>query len=261
MMRLRFGGSISGSTLSGGTSVESAAIGITDWGGLWGHPGFRGVNPTLLSQDGSQFRRKPYGPRIMTLSVAVWNRDAQGTITAPDGACEELDLNRDTLLTLVDGDGGQFIIEDEQTDGDIRWIRAAVSGPANFIQGPLFGGKHAAYTLLLPLMAAYPFWQSETLHDETVTTSLVNAGNGRIGNAVITLGGSASIANDEGDELVNLDGTAIVVDVGARTVTQGGNPADNLLDVATGFWMRFGRGTTTLTTAGTVDVEFRDHWL
>ena len=263
--RVRFGGTISGSTLSGGTVVESQAIGLTTWGGLLGHPGFRGFNAQTLGRDGSIHRDKPYAPRLMTLSVAAWNRDAVGTITAAGGAAEELDDNQDTLLGLIDGNGGEFIAEVDMTDGTTRWIRLAVSGPASFVDGPLFGAVHAARTLLVPLIAAYPMWQSETLYSDTLSgaDTLTNLGNGRISNAVLTFSGDGTLTNtDNGDALTVAGSTAAVtVDVAAQTVLMGGTAADNVLTPATPEWMRFKGGTTNVTATVSVGVSYRDHWI
>jgi hypothetical protein len=261
-LRIRFGGTITGSTITGGTSVESQAIGLTNHSGYLGHPGRSGFNSRLLGTDGSYYRPKPTAPRVFTMSVAAWDRDSAGTITAPNGKCEELEDNQDTLLGLIEANGGQFMIERDMEDTTTRWIMAEVNGPAYFVEGPLFGEVHAAYTLLIPLLAAYPYWQSETLNTEAGGATLVNDGNGRISNSVITLGGSATLENDEtGDVIENLDGSAIIVDVGARTVTQGGNPADALLDPATPEWMRFVGGTNNLTTSGSVSISYRDHFV
>lgn len=264
--RIRFGGTITGSTLTGGTIVESQAIGLTSWSGLLGHPGKRGVNSTLLGQDGQYWRPKNYAARVMTLSVAAWDRNASGTITAPNGRCEELDDNQDTLLELIDGNGGEFIIEYDHAGGDTRWIRAEVAGPATYTDGPVFGSRHAARTLLVPLTAAYPFWQSETLHTDTLSGSdtVVNAGNGRIGNAVLTFSGDLTFTNTTTGDVLEVDGStaAVTVDVGARTVTMSGSPADGVLLPAEQYWMRFQKGTNNVTVStGTVGVEFRDHWL
>ena len=247
--RIRFGGTISGSTLSGGTVVESQALGLTSWDGMLGHPGRRGSDLPLLGNDGNYRReRKPYRARLMTLSVAAWDRSASGTITAPNGRCEQLDDNEDTLLALVDGDGETFIIERDMTDGTTRWIEAEISGAATFTQGPLFGTGRSARTLLIPLTCWYPFWQSETLNTDTITgvDTISNAGNARIQNMVLAYSGDGTFTNS--DEAVNLEvsgsGSTVTVDVGAKTVVESGSPADNLLIVDRDFWMVFGPGTT-----------------
>lgn len=263
--RIRFGGTISGSTLSGGTLVESQAIALTTWSGLLGHPGYRGTNSVTLGRDGSSHRAKPYRERMFTLSVAAWNRDSVGTITAPGGKCEELDDNQDTLLGLIDGNGGQFIIEQDMTDGTTRWIRAEVSAGAYYVDGPVFGESFAARTLFVPLVSAYPFWQSETLNSDTLSgsDSLVNAGNGRISNAVLTFAGDGTLTNSDNGQTLTVAGSsaAVTVDVYAQTVTMSGSPADNVLTPGDSQWMTFSAGTTSVTTTVSVGVSYRDHWI
>lgn len=254
--RVRFGGTIAGSTISGGTVVTSPSIFVNEVE-LLGHPGFRGFDTPLLSSDGEFFRtQKPLNPRFMTLTILTFDRDINGLVTDPDGNCQELENSTDTLLGLLGL--GQFMIERELPNGDVRWIMAQVNGAASFIQGPI----HTSRQLICPIRCAYPMWQSETQTSGAITTSVVNAGNGRISNAVITLGGSAVLTNpSSGERLENLDGGSIVVDVGTRTVTQGGSPADNLLEPSTPSWMTFGGGTTTITTTGSVSAVRRDHWI
>lgn len=258
--RVRIGGTISGSTLSGGTLIESQAIGLLNWNGMYGHPGFKGGDWAQFGQDGEQPRpQKRYAPRFPVLTIAVWDRTALGTVTAPGGRCEELDDNLDTFMGLIDGGGGQFILERDQTDGTTRWIRAELNGPVTGVQGPVFGALTAAYTFVLPLRCAYPMWQSEVLNATTLSgaDSLVQLGNGRISNAVLTYAGAGVLTVDG----YTLETTgAAVVDVGAFTVTSGG-AADNLLIPSRPWWVTFGSGTTTTNSTVSIGVSYRDHFL
>ena len=269
-MRVRIGGTISGSTLTGGTVLESEQFALQDGhAALIGHPGYRGGNWVRLGADGESYRYdKAYNPRFMTLSIAVWDRDASGTITQAD-RCEQLDFNIDTLMGLLDG---LFILE-RDVMGDTRWIRAQLAAPATAIPGPLFSAYNSAYTILAPLVAPYPFWQSETLHSTVVSgaTALANAGNARISNGVFVFSGDGTFTNSDGDEQGNsyamtVDGSggAVTVDVYNATVTQGGSPADNTLSAEKPYWMVLGRSgdiaTVNVTSTVSVTVAHRDHW-
>lgn len=269
--RIRFGGSISGSTLSGGTVVEGTALALQDGhAGLIGHPGFRVQDQARLGMDGDWYLPdKSYNSRIMTLSIAAWDRDATGTITAAGGRCEELEDNIDTLLELLDGDGGRFIIERDMTDGTTRWIRAQVSGQVTATTGPVFGESTSAYTLIIPLRCPYPLWQSETQHSQAVSgaDTIVNAGNARIANAILAFSGDGTFTNSDGDEdgasydlVVSGSVATVTVDVGEATVTQSGSSADNLLTPDKPWWLRLGKGTTNVTSTVSVTVTYRDHW-
>lgn len=263
-MRLRFGGTISGSTITGGTLVDSPAISMVNHNNIWGLPGRRGFNSELLGQPGSRHRRKLPRPRLMTLSVSVWDRDDQGTITAPNGKCEELEDNMDTLLGLLGGGrGGQFMIQDDRQDSTTRWIMAE-AGEAFFVEGPLFGELHAAYTLLCPVTCAYPFWQSETLNSDTLSgaDTLTNAGNAPIYNSVLTYSGDGTLTNSDDGDTLEVDGSSgsVIVDIGERTVTQGGSAADGLLIPSDPTWMVFGAGTTNVNATVSIGASYRDHW-
>lgn len=260
-MRLSLGGTVSGSTLVGAVSVESPQISVVSHGGYLGVPGRTGFAPRLVGRPGSWPGSRPTAERLITLTLAAWDRDATGTVTHPDGRCAQLEDSQDLLLSLLDP-GRPTILSREMADGSVRWIEVEAATPAAFQPGPLFGGGAAATTIVVPLTAHYPWWQSLDLRSETVTSDIPAGGTGVVHNAVVVLDGGAAIENPAtGDRLENLDSGAITVDVGAMTVTQGGLPADNLLAVATPQWLRFGPGSTSVTVSGTVDVEWRDHWI
>lgn len=262
--RVRMGGTISGSTLSGGTVIESQAIGLVNWNGMYGHPGFKGGDWAQYGQDGETVRtQKRYAPRFPVLTIAAWNRDADGAVTHPDGSCGELDDNIDTLMGLIDGGGGQFILERDQADGSTRWIRCELNGPVSGVQGPLFGQVHAAYTFVVPLRCAYPFWQSETESSTTLSgaDSLVQNGNARISNATLVYAGDGTLTVDGYTLEVDGSASAVTVNVGAFTVTQSGAAADNLLIPSRPWWVTFGPGTTVTSSDVSITATFRDHWL
>ena len=262
--RIRVGGTISGSTLSGGTVIESQAIGLVDWSAIYSHPGFKGQDWQPYGADGFTYRpRKRYNARYMTLSVAAWNRDAAGSITSPDGACGELADNIDLLMGLFDGEGEQFILERDQPDGTTRWIRGQLAGPATGVPGPLFTEAHAAYTFVLPIVCAYPFWQSEAEHSTTLSgaDSLVQAGNARIANATLVFAGDGTLTADGDTVEVSGSAAAVTVNVGARSVTMSGGPADNVFTADQPWWLTFGPGTTTTSGTASVTVTYRDSFL
>lgn len=262
--RIRMGGTISGSTLSGGTLIESRALGLTSWNGVYGHPGFKGSDWSQFGQDGNAYRaNKRYSPRFLTLTIAAWDRDSAGTVTAPGGRCEELDDNIDTLMGLIDGEGGQFILERDMTDGTTRWIRAQVFGQVTSVQGPVFGNTTAAFSFVVPLIAAYPMWQSETESTTTLSgaDSLVQLGNGRISNPVLVFAGDGTLTIDGYTLEVSGSAAAVTVDVSDFSVTQSGSAADDLLIPSRPWWVTFGAGTTTTSSDVSIDVTYRDHWL
>lgn len=262
--RIRVGGTITGSTLSGGTVIESQAIGLESWDGLYGIPGFKGTDWAQYGQSGLAYRpRKKTAPRYLTLTVNAWDRGADGTITAPGGRCEELADNIDTLTGLFYAAGEQFILERDQPDGTTRWIRAQLSAPAVALRGAMFGSAHSSYTFTLPLVCAYPWWQSEAELSTTLSgaDSLVQSGNAPIENAVLVFAGDGTLTADGVTLTVAGSGAAVTVDVGALTVTEGGSPADNVLTPSSPDWLIFGPGTTVTSGTASVGVTYRDSWV
>ena len=269
--RVRIGGAISGSTLSGGTVIESEALSLQNGhADLVGHPGYRGGNWTRLGVDGDDYRYdKALNARFMTLTVAAWDRNFEGLITEAD-RCAQLDLNIDTLMGLLDG---RFIIE-RDVRGSTRWIRAEVASHVTAIPGPVFGASTSAYTFLIPLRCPYPLWQSETEYSTVVSgaSTITNLGNARIPNATYAFSGDGTFTNSDGDEEGNSYGMtvsgssgAVTVNVEAATVTEGGSAADNLFTADKPYWMRLGRtgdiGTVNVTSTVSVTVTHRDQFL
>jgi len=268
--RVRVGGTISGSTLSGGTLIESQAFALLDGhSALLGHPGFQGSDPTRLGIDGEDYQAdKAYRPRFMTLSVAAFDRSFNGTITAAD-RCDQLDINVDTLMGLIDG---RFIVE-RDTEAGTRWIKCQVAAGVVAIPGPVFGGTHSAYTFAIPVKAAYPLWQSETLHQTVISGAgtITNAGNARIPNAEFVFAGDGTFTNSDGDENGDSYGMtvagssgAVTVNVEAGTVTEGGSAADNLFTADKPYWMRLGVpgdvASVSVTSTVSTTVNYRDQW-
>lgn len=264
--RLRLGGSISGSTLSGGTVIDAGGIAISTWDGMLGFPGFRGVNLPLLGSDGEYHRTgKPYNARIVTLNFRAYGRDATATVTS--SVREHLEANMDDILELIAGAGEQAILERDMADGSTRWIRIQPLAAAQYITAPFFNNAMGSYDLPVIASAAYPFWQSET---ETTTVipigagAIPNLGNARIANGKFTFAGAGSITNNtNGDALVAT--AACLVDVGTRQISNGGSPTPGRLDPPNRdhwFHTNNGGGSSAVTVAGAqVTVVTRDHWL
>ena len=262
--RLRLGGSISGSVLSGGTTIDAAGIAISTSTGMLGHPGYRGANPQLLGSDGSFHQTsKPLRARNLTLNFRAYGRDATGLVVTSVG--EHLEANMDQILELIDGAGEQIILERDMADGTTRWIQIQNLVAASFAEGTFFNPSMGSYDLPVFAVAAYPYWQSEAEHTQVVTPgadTIVNAGNARISNAVFALAGAGSFTNDDSGDV--LTATAVVtVDVGLRTISNAGSPTPGRLDPPNrDYWFRLGKGTTNVTAAAVnTTVTYRDHWL
>jgi len=263
--RLRLGGSISGSVLSGGTVIDSGGIAISTRSGMYGFSGYKGQNPQLIGSDGQYHRtRKPIRAKTLTLNLRAYGRDATGVVTTSVG--EHLEANMDEILQLIAGAGEQVILERDMEDGSTRWIRIQPLVEALFVEGAFFNPSMGSYDFPVICTAAYPFWQSETEHSEVIAVgsdTIPNLGNARIGNAKYTFAGAGSFTNDDnGDKLVAT--AACLVDVGLRQISNAGSPTPGRLDPPNRshwIWLSDDGGTTNVTVTGSqVTVEYRDHW-
>ena len=262
--RLRLGGTISGSTLSGGTVIDAGGIAITSQSGLYQFPGFRGLNPQLLGSDGQFHRtRKPYRAKQIVLNFRAYGRDATGTVTTTKR--EHLEANLEDIFELIAGDGEQAILERDMADGTIRWIQIQTLQAAAFAQSSFFNNEMGAYDLPVFATAAYPFWQSELQTTQVIPAgadTIVNLGNARISNLNLAFAGAGSFTNDDDGDVVTAT-AAVTVDVGNKTISNGGAPTPGRMDPPNreGDWFRVGPGTTNVTAAGTtVTAIWRSHW-
>jgi hypothetical protein len=266
--RLRLGGSISGSTLSGGTLIETSGKNLFVHSTYLGIPGKKSGNLNTPSRDGQYARvgsasgpGKLYAQRNMTLSFIVYGLDDDGLVVTGD-QCEEMEINLDEVKDLLSSEA-EIILERDWSDGTTRWLRIEQIGEAFDTPGPVRYSKQ----LVVPVVAAYPFWQSETLYTGTITGTplvIVNNGNAPIPNLSLSYAGDAVVTHAAYGAVLEVDGSAgtVIVDCGARTVTQSGSPADNLLIRNKPYWIRLPKAGGTLTRTGaTVTVSWRDQWL
>lgn len=271
--RLRMGGTLAGSVISGGTVIDAGGIAIETYSGIWGIPGRRGADSPLLNVDGERFAPgKPYRARDLTLNFVAYDTDATGVITLSDGRREHLEFNRDAILGLLTAGSGRVILEQDVADGTgppisvlTRFIEIEVLTAAEFSQGPIFDTGSGSYRIPVFVHAAYPMWQSEVLTTAVAPATIVNAGNGRISNTVINATGAGTMTHDDGDEqgpYSLITNAACDIDIGRQRVTLAGVLADNLMDPPErDFWMRFEGGITNVTVPGGWTVQYRDHFV
>jgi len=273
--RLRMGGVVSGSSITGGTVIESGGIALASWDGILGYPGRVGEDAPILGRDGAHRNTKTYRERLVNVAFLARDRDATGTIVLPDGRRQHLQVNLDGIASLIDGAGATVILERDLADGAggtvTRWIELeAVEASTPVRRSALFGPSHSAYEVVQQFRAAYPMWQSETLHTDTLTQAgspnvIANAGNGRISNAVLVFAADSLVTHGTDAATLEITGSAgaVTVDIGAASITNGGGSADNLLEPpAQACWMRLYPGANALTVTGAnVDLSWRDHWL
>jgi hypothetical protein len=212
---------------------------------------------------------------VFSIALLARDRSAAGTITTVDGRRYEMESNLDDIAALLDGEGATAILERDVADGAggtvTRFIEfEAVDATSPVVRGPIFGSTHSAYSFTQQVRAAYPFWQSETLHTQTLTqagspNAVANAGNARVANALLTFSGDSLLSHTDGATL-EIDGSTAntFIDVGASTIQTGAGVAkDNLLEPpGAPYWLRLYPGANALTVTGAnIDLSWRDHWL
>lgn len=264
---LRLGGTVSGSTITGGTSIDGYQIGIVAYDGIGGAPGRTPQPYIVVDKDGSvQNGDWTYRERSLTLNIAAYDRDASGGFTEPDRQ-QQLEANIDLLTGLVDGDtDGNVILEKDRGDGTTRWISGTVIEAYQLAQGPVFGANRAAYQAAIILRCPHPLWQSKTQYSQVISgaTALTVEGNARVGNMTLVFASDSVFTHsDSGDTFeITGSGAATTVDVGARTIVSAGVPADGLYRASTRYWQRWDPGTVNVTkSAGNVTAYWRSQWL
>ena len=257
--RVRVGGVVSGSTITGGQNLETFGYGFEVWGGSLASPPPVGADPRVLYLDGRPKGRRYWDGKQIVLSLIVLYVDpATGNILTSRG--EHLEGNTDTLLGLLVTDA-PVVIERDQADGSTRFIEGWVA--AAF---PV-GQEKDVRSLVVPVDCVTPWWQGKTEHSTTITgsgniTTLGNAPN--VSNPIINFPGDGLLTHTTSGDTVQVTGStgAVTVDVGRRTVMMGGNPAANVLRVSSGHWLRMVKGLNTFTEVGAnPTIKYRDQWV
>lgn len=258
---LRIGGTLSGSGITGGISVNDTRIAVSDWSGLLGKVGY----DRQLVQVAGRAGGYPVGDgvpdvRFLTLNLAVtrWAATGRGSLTEASED-EQVDANTDALLeTLADPDG--FYLERDLGDGTSRFVHAYAIDSFSFSQRIW---RRAS----IPLRADTPFWRSggaQSSDSLSGADTLTNGGNARLHDAVLTFpSGGATLASAALGWTIQTAATsaAVVVDLGARTVKRSGTDVDALLTLADGVWPWFEPGANSVTVTGSaITATWRDPW-
>lgn len=254
---LRLGGTLSSTGIANGVSINNTAISIQDWSGVWGNPGValtpfevNGRPGAILSGDGL-----PRG-RLLTLNMQItrWGPTAFALVEATEQ--EQQLANTDDFMSLL---ATPQYLEVDLPDTSTRFVYAAPIDPSPLNQ------TTTLRQISVPMFAS-PYWRAggnestDTISgaDALITGGLVNvydavlvfAGDGAFTNT--TAGWTLTIANSTGP---------VTVDLGARTVTMGGVPADQVLTPTSVKWGWFVPGSNTVTSSTSTVVTWRDSFL
>lgn len=258
---LRVGGTLSGSGLTGGLSINNTAISVADWSSLFGTVGQTGSLVTVYGRPGSYVAgdRLPRS-RLMILSVNVHRKDAE-ECTPSDLALLE---NTDEFLDVVSRRDGTYL-EVDLPDGSTRFVHVVNIDPGPMVQPSSFRRFN------VPLIAEWGnWWEGGNQSSDAVSgaDTITVGGNQTIYDAVLTFAGDGTFTHSGLGWAITITGSsgAVIVDLGNRQVTQGGLPATALMTrvpVANEerVWGWFTEGSNSVTSTVSVTVTWRDQWL
>lgn len=240
---LRIGGTLSGSGITGGVSIQDTRIMVSDWSGIFGHVGHSyqpmavaGRPGVVLTGDGLPLERFITLPLLITR----WNEVSRGAITAPSEGAQLWD-NTDLLLGYLANRNG-FYLEVDDPDGTSRFAFCYAVTPAAISQ---IEWRRMAVGLIAP----WPYWKlGDTQFSDTASGggTITITGNVPVFDPVITFSGAGTYTNTTAGWTLTTTG-ACVVDVGARTVQVGGVNNDNLLTRTDREWAWFEVGANSIT--------------
>ena len=254
---LRIGGTLSGSGITGGVSINGTALSVADWSGIFGHSGFRSAPLDISGRPGVRVvgQGLPRG-RFFTLSLNVGELNPQGTLTVSE--CEQKQANTDSFLSYLADPAGAYL-EVDMPDSTKRFIYVYAVDPS-FVSQP-----RKLRTIRAPLVSTLGYWHvggNESSDTISGPDTLVAGGNVNIYDPVLTFAGDGTFQHTGLGWELEIAGSsgAVTVDLGTRTVTEGGNPAPNLLRRNHRDWGWFTPGNNTVTSDVSVTVTWRDQY-
>lgn len=260
---LRLGGTLSSSGLSGGTSINSTALMVADWSDILGSGGLSGSMQAVNGRPGGFVAGDLLGlARFPTLNMRITKYGPNTTLVEPTFD-EQKQANTDDFLGLVGDPAGNYL-EVDMPDDTSRFIYVYNFLPAGMRQ------PRADRTISVPLESPFPYWKQGGQEDtDTITTSdtMTIGGNVAVYDAVLVFAGDGTFTHSDLGWAIEVTGSggAVTVDLGARTVTEGGNPALNRIrrtpvSGAGQVWGWFPVGTNNVTSDVSVTVTWRSSW-
>jgi len=252
---LRLGGTLSASGIAGGTSINSTALGVADWSQILGSAGMSARLQQINGRPGGFISGDQLGKmRFPILSMRITDLDAFGGLTEPT-RYEQKVANTDVFLGLISDPAGQYL-ELDMADGSQRFIHAH-----NLDAAALFQPRKLR-TIRVPLVSTYPYWKaggqesSQTISGADV---MAFAGNREVYDAVLVFSGDGTFTHSDLGWTIQVTGSAgaVTVDLGARTVTEGGADALNRIRRNNRKWGWFVPGSNNVTSDVSVVVTWR----
>lgn len=256
---LRLGGTLSASGITGALSINDTAIGVADWAGLLGTPGITGSAQVVNGRPGMFLAGDQLGrPRFFGLNIRIGRLGPNGTLTEPD-ANHQVWENTDDFLTAVQVP--ETLLEVDLPDGTSRFLRVT-----NLDIGlSTFHQKKREFSI--PLVSDWPYWRAGGQEESDVVSAPVSitvGGRKNVYDAVLVFSGNGTFTHSGLGWAIQVLGAAgpVTVDLGARTVTEGGLAAQNRIrrTPVTGqgrVWGWFTPGANSVTSSVSVTVTRR----
>ena len=253
---LRLGGTLSATGIAGGTSINSTAIHVQDWSGVLGNPGVSLTPFSVTGRPGDLLVGDALPKsRLLTLNMEItrWG-PVNGGLVEPTEQ-EQVVANTDDFLTLLANPLGNYL-EITLPDTTLRFVKAYALDPAQVNQ------DRTLRRISVPMFAS-PYWRAggnQSTDTISGADTLTTMGRVTVYDPVLVFSGDGAFTNSTAGWTLTITGStgAVTVDVGARTVTMGGVPADQVLTVTDREWGWFLPGANTVTSSVSTVVTWRD---
>ena len=255
---LRLGGTLSPTGISGGTTINRTGLAVSDWSGVFGHGGISYTPVEVAGRPGGYVVGDSLPKhRFPTLNMAVgdWPADCEAP-GEPDG--QLLWDNTDIFLALLTRPTGNYL-EVDLPDGSSRFLHVYAIDPAPIAQ------PRTIRSMSVPLYSPHQYWKAGGAQSsDTISGSdtLVVGGTVNVYDPVLTFAGNGTLQHSDLDWQLDIAGASgpVTVDLGARTVTQAGVAADQLLNPSNRLWGWFTPGSNTVLSSVAVTVTWRNQY-
>jgi len=254
---LRLGGTLSASGISGGESINSYAIQVADWTGVYGYVGLSGAVVEVSGRPGGYIAGDLLGQsRFLDLSMRFTRFGPTQTLVEPTDS-EQLVANTDDFLALLRVPNQ--LLELDLPDGTSRFLtitaldRAQINQPTTLRDG------------VFPAISPWPYWReggNESADTISGADTLVVGGTAPLYDAVLVFAGDGTFTHTTEGWSITVAGStsAVTVDLGARTVIESGMPANELMRRTRRDWGWFTPGNNSVTSSVSVAVTWRNNW-
>lgn len=250
---LWLGGTLSSAGITGATNINGTNLWVADWSNLLGSWGISGGMEVVNGRPGG-FVAGDLLPRERYPTLSMRIRPGLTDLAKQQAT--------DSFLALIANPAGNYL-EVDMPDGTSRFIYVYNFDPAP-IQQP-----RKDRTVNVPLVSPNQYWrEGGTESTDTISSgdTLVTGGNVNVYDAVLVFAGDGTFTHSGLGWAIEVTGSggAVTVDMGNRTVTEGGNPALNRIRRTSAgdsrVWGWFTPGNNAVTSDVSVTVTWRDAW-